>query len=145
MKGLLKDMPYIPLQSRERVLTNGVVIRYEELRPEALEIASEIADMVELDVRFRLIDLGISEQVQDKLIFVLPRIIAYAASISPRQHIRAQVRAEVLAAGKCVWCGSTDKLSVDHIYPVSLGGTNDPDNLQCLCQSCNSRKSNKVH
>jgi 5-methylcytosine-specific restriction endonuclease McrA len=34
-------------------------------------------------------------------------------------------------------------LHVDHIKPRSLGGTNDPDNLQTLCRKCNIGKSNK--
>ena len=33
---------------------------------------------------------------------------------------------------------------VDHIIPVSKGGTNDPINLQCLCPPCNNWKSNKL-
>ena len=41
---------------------------------------------------------------------------------------------------QCVHCGTRDNLTVDHIHPVSSGGTNDPDNLQTLCRSCNSRK-----
>ncbi len=30
---------------------------------------------------------------------------------------------------------------VDHIQPLSQGGTNDEDNLQTLCWSCHSRKT----
>lgn len=44
---------------------------------------------------------------------------------------------------QCVLCHSTDKLSIDHIKPRSLGGTNDKDNLRTLCMSCNASKRNQ--
>lgn len=40
----------------------------------------------------------------------------------------------------CVNCGSRRHLTVDHVVPVSKGGTDDRANLQTLCRSCNSRK-----
>lgn len=43
----------------------------------------------------------------------------------------------------CLKCGSDASLSVDHIVPVSLGGKHDWENLQLLCQSCNSTKGNR--
>lgn len=43
----------------------------------------------------------------------------------------------------CRWCGTKEYLTIDHIHPVSLGGSNDPSNLQVLCASCNSWKSNR--
>lgn len=43
----------------------------------------------------------------------------------------------------CSVCGSVDDLTVDHIYPKSLGGTNDPGNLQILCMRCNASKNNR--
>lgn len=45
---------------------------------------------------------------------------------------------------KCAECGSKNNLTVDHVIPVSRGGTNHPANLQILCEKCNGRKSNRL-
>lgn len=44
---------------------------------------------------------------------------------------------------KCGKCGSIDNIQVDHIMPLSRGGTDDLDNLQFLCRQCNLEKGNK--
>ena len=46
--------------------------------------------------------------------------------------------------GRCVYCGSTDNLQLDHIIPFSKGGATTVENLQLLCQKCNIRKSNHI-
>ena len=45
---------------------------------------------------------------------------------------RAGRRCELLAQGRR--CGSRDRVSVDHITPVSQGGTHHLDNLRVLCK-----------
>jgi 5-methylcytosine-specific restriction endonuclease McrA len=43
--------------------------------------------------------------------------------------------------GRCVGCDATDLfLTKDHIFPVSRGGCDCIENIQPLCQPCNSRK-----
>lgn len=43
---------------------------------------------------------------------------------------------------ECVYCGASTatKKSVDHIIPLSRGGSNWPDNIQILCPRCNRAK-----
>jgi len=36
-----------------------------------------------------------------------------------------------------------EKYHVDHIMPLALGGSNWPDNIQCLCPTCNMSKGAK--
>jgi hypothetical protein len=46
--------------------------------------------------------------------------------------------------GKCVKCGSQERLEYDHIIPVSRGGSNTARNIQLLCEQCNRQKGNRV-
>lgn len=44
----------------------------------------------------------------------------------------------------CRYCGRTApevKLTVDHVTPVALGGSDDPSNLVTACEPCNTGKS----
>lgn len=41
----------------------------------------------------------------------------------------------------CQMCGSTEKLTVDHIVPICFGGQTDLPNLQLLCKKCHNLKS----
>lgn len=43
----------------------------------------------------------------------------------------------------CNYCGSTDKLALDHIFPQKLGGQDDAENLIFACKTCNSSKGKK--
>jgi|GEM_PF-1077666 len=66
-----------------------------------------------------------------------------------RPPIPASLRVDILKRDnyRCKKCGATSKetqLEVDHIHPVSKGGTNDPRNLQTLCKRCNLGKGARI-
>lgn len=43
----------------------------------------------------------------------------------------------------CNYCGSGQKLALDHIFPLRLGGRDDAENLIFACRTCNSSKGKK--
>lgn len=77
------------------------------------------------------------------------------ANGAPRHHHEAlegvmavtkRTRFEVLRRDNhsCRYCGATApdvKLTVDHVVPLALGGSDEPSNLVAACSACNSGKS----
>ena len=41
---------------------------------------------------------------------------------------------------KCVYCGSSENLTIDHVRPKSKGGTDTADNCVTACRPCNQAK-----
>jgi len=66
-----------------------------------------------------------------------------------RSPISDKLRFEVFKRDKyvcqyCGACGPDVELEVDHVIPVSRGGTDDIDNLKTSCFRCNRGKGDKV-
>lgn len=49
---------------------------------------------------------------------------------------------EILLRDPCSYCGSVGG-EIDHIDPISLGGTGEWDNLTSACRVCNARKNDQ--
>ena len=69
----------------------------------------------------------------------------------PRVRISANTQRAVIerAQGRCEYCQSradytTEPFAVEHIMPVSRGGTSALDNLAFSCSGCNGHKYNRT-
>lgn len=71
-----------------------------------------------------------------------------------RSHIKSQAKdnkfylilereLKAIYASACFFCGTRDKITIDHIIPISRGGNHSIGNLQPLCKSCNSSKKTR--
>lgn len=100
---------------------------------------------------------GSGEPVPDAQYHLEQMALQHAEFFRYQQQLPPQARIPRKALGpgvaRAVWdrdgwecreCGSHCDLTVDHITPVVLGGTDDMDNLRTLCRSCNSRKGARV-
>lgn len=61
-------------------------------------------------------------------------------------HTAADVRAQhKRQKGRCYWCGGKAgrRYHVDHVVPLSLGGSNGPENIVVSCPFCNLSKHAK--
>jgi 5-methylcytosine-specific restriction endonuclease McrA len=45
---------------------------------------------------------------------------------------------------RCVYCGSTGRLTLDHVVPRSRGGDSVWENVVTSCAPCNLRKGNRL-
>lgn len=61
----------------------------------------------------------------------LPR--GFLVDLKQKQNCRCAICKNILPKG----------YHVDHIYPIAKGGKHEPNNIQLLCPSCNTRKSAK--
>lgn len=84
----------------------------------------------------------------------LERMRAWRAR-NPRHNVRRRLEArlenlpisdesvdyaEIILRDPCAYCGG-EATTLDHIVPLSDGGTHDWDNLTPACKPCNSRKN----
>jgi HNH endonuclease len=81
-----------------------------------------------------------------RMVLVEAGLLRIVRTPHPRQRIPQRIRHEVWRrdGGCCAECGSGERLEIDHIVPVSKGGSSTPQNLELLCQGCNRRKGNRI-
>jgi 5-methylcytosine-specific restriction endonuclease McrA len=79
----------------------------------------------------------------------VPRIIRLLVyNRYPSRHVSFN-RRNIFARdeNRCQYCGQrfeTDELSIDHVVPLSRGGSNGWSNIVCACTGCNKRKGGRT-
>lgn len=114
-------------------------------------INSDLLSKVE---KYKKDDETVIEFIENAILKSLPKEVLTQEElkeINRRRNIKDTTRYSVLerAGFKCQCCGikplkNNDViLHIDHIIPYSLGGSDNIDNLQVLCNKCNISKRNK--
>lgn len=77
-------------------------------------------------------------------------LIRYYAATTYRRAVRRRdipqrIRRAVFErdGNRCLFCGATERLSLDHIQPWSQGGADTLENLRTLCMPCNRQRGPK--
>lgn len=93
-----------------------------------------------------------ADVILDFMFFIHDELERKSRASYVRSLVTPKVRSQVKERDNftCQICGISTKdephllLEIDHIIPVSKGGTSDMSNLQTLCWKCNRSKSNKL-
>lgn len=70
---------------------------------------------------------------------------------APGKHTIADIKNKLRQQNEvCYWCkeplilSGEGKYHIDHLIPLSRGGSNGPENIVCSCPSCNLSKNNRL-
>lgn len=70
------------------------------------------------------------------------RVIRRSTGADWKEFPTSLAYVQIIASDPCVYCGSPTR-AIDHIHPVSRGGTGEWTNLAPSCMRCNSSKGNE--
>jgi 5-methylcytosine-specific restriction endonuclease McrA len=74
------------------------------------------------------------------------RLLEYIRLPLAKMRISKPSRAMIYARdqNKCQYCGSTRRLTIDHVLPKSRGGDDSWANMVVACSACNTKKGDKL-
>jgi hypothetical protein len=113
---------------------------FDEHQKQTADICRELLTDAVFEVAQKLSGEGAIEVIRE--IERRNDFMSRLSKIKRNRNISRSVRIRLLSLNrKCAFCGSTENLTIDHIVPISKGGSNKEENLQVLCRSCNEKKA----
>src|SRR5512132_3154714 len=79
--------------------------------------------------------------------FRWPHVIRLVSYVRVPRAVKRKISRRALFARdgwRCQYCGSTGKLTLDHVVPRSRGGDSVWENVVTSCAPCNLRKGNRL-
>ena len=73
--------------------------------------------------------------------YPVKRLIGEKEPLPGTKNKRRRLKIFRRDGNKCLKCGTTNNLTLDHIKPKAHGGTSRKSNLQTLCFKCNNKKA----
>jgi len=62
---------------------------------------------------------------------------------APSKEISKRERVFRRSRHRCVYCQAAKELTLDHLQPRALGGSNNEGNLACACRRCNQERGTR--
>lgn len=105
---------------------------------------------IQLPDKFELCDKGtliawIDKEGKDKVLKIRPQYDSKDNQFIDFRSIMAELTYELKGRNICGYCVKEfdyTNITVDHLYPFSLGGPTIPENLIPSCKKCNQEKAN---
>lgn len=132
----------------------GVVISLKTKSLGGLVIRGKITKKNKIGLKYVVLfnqEKGLIKVFVDEIepLTIIPLEYQKKENKNKRSSIPPKLRHKVLKRDRytCQACGARApdvELEVDHVVPVSRGGTDDLSNLKVLCRDCNIGKGNKT-
>jgi 5-methylcytosine-specific restriction endonuclease McrA len=92
------------------------------------------------------------DRLTNKVLHSVRQEFAFPSIIRLFSYVRVPFRRVALSRAnifrrdlfQCVYCGSRQHLTLDHVVPRSHGGRDTWENLVTACQTCNTKKGNRT-
>ena len=147
--GRVQNLYYDVLFSDHEINNNQTQAKFWFFPKNLFSVLNEFQN---LDITIKLSDFQLRNDSQTLLYCIDKDYLASKIQLSTkrtRKPINKSIRHEVFKRDnyRCLECGASNKdtvLHIDHIVPVSQGGSDELSNLQTLCETCNLAKSNRA-